>query len=276
MVEITMSTSTKQFIACGMYAFTDPQRRAWQAFFDEFLNIIELRDAVESTIRFEADFDLLRSPGLLLGHTCGYPLMHYLRDHCQPVCVPCFDVEGSNGKYYSSHIITSVDSDINALADCYNKIAVINGHDSNSGMNVLRHAVALLDIKPPFFSKVEESGSHFNSLLAVADRQADVTAIDCVSFALIKDENPELVSRVETIAFSQATCGLPFVIPHSANENFEPKNITKALNQALNRVSDNHRQTLHLAGFKNVTLADFQSIIDLETVAFEGGYTKLQ
>lgn len=271
-----MSTATRQFITCGMYAFTDKLRIAWQSLFDEFLLIDESEHAVESTIRFETDFDSLRNPDMLLGHTCGYPLMRFLRHDCQPVCVPLFDFEGCSGKYYSSRIVASVDSDIIELRDCRDKIAAINGYDSNSGMNVLRHAVSLLGIPAPFFSKVIESGSHFNSLSAVADGRADVAAIDCVSFALIKDEWPELIDQVKTIGFSAATCGLPLVIPNSRQWNIDPESITRALELALTGIPDKHKKTLHLAGFENVTLADYQGIIDLETQAFEAGYTKLE
>ncbi len=259
-----------------MYAFTDKLRSAWQALFGEFLLINELDNAVEPTIRFETDFDLLRNPNMLLGHTCGYPLMRFLRNDCQPVCVPRFDIVGCNGKYYSSHIVASIDSDIVELRGCHNKIAAINGYDSNSGMNVLRHAVSLLGHPPPFFSKVIESGSHFKSLSAVVDGKADVAAIDSVSFALIKDEWPELIKQVKTIGSSKATCGLPLVISYYNPMNIEQNSITRSLNFALTKISEDHKKILHLTGFENVTLADYQSIIDLETKAFEAGYTKLE
>lgn len=271
-----MKALAKQFITCGMYAFTGQLRDAWQSLFDEFLIIYDSANPVEPQIRFEADFDLLRNSKMLLGHTCGYPLMRFLRSDCQPVCVPLFDVDGCNGKYYSSHIVVSVDSDISKLAECHNKIAAINGHDSNSGMNVLRHAVALLGSPPPFLSKVIVSGSHFNSLSAIANRQADVAAIDCVSIALIRDEWPELIDRVKTIGYSEATCGLPLVIPNTDRPNIEAESITLALELALKGLSDNHKKTLHLTGFENVSLDDYQSIIDLETRARQAGYSELR
>ena len=270
-----MSAVKKRFITCGMYAFTNSLRDAWQALFEGFLLTNELATSVESIIRFDTDFDLLRNPDMLLGHTCGYPLMRFLRNDCHPVCVPLFDVDGCNGKYYSSHIVVSIDNEISMLAECHNKIAAINGHDSNSGMNVLRHAVALPGNQPPFFSKVIVSGSHFNSLSAVANGEADVAAIDSVSFALIKDEWPELIAGVKTIGYSEATCGLPLVMPASERENLDPKGITLALNQALSGLSDNHRNALHLTGFEDVVIDDYQSIIDLETSAALVGYTKL-
>ncbi|MDH5356510.1 MAG: phosphate ABC transporter substrate-binding protein, partial [Gammaproteobacteria bacterium] len=145
-----------QFITCGMYAFTDPLRRAWQGLFDEFLKISGQED-IQSTLHFDSDLTSLRNPDLLIGHTCGYPLMHFLRDDLVPLCVPLFDLPGCDGKYYSSHIIVPARSNLYSLSDCKGLVAAINGHDSNSGMNVLRHAIALMEPDRPYFSAVHES-----------------------------------------------------------------------------------------------------------------------
>ncbi len=273
---IPMKTPAKRFITCGMYAFTDKLRNAWQALFDEFLGIYDSTTPVESIIAFNADFSLLRNPDMLLGHTCGYPLMRFLQNDCHPLCVPLFDVDGCFGKYYSSHIVVSADSEITSLAQCQNKVAAINGNDSNSGMNVLRYAVAMLGHSPPFFSKVIESGSHINSLSAVANQHADVASIDCVSLAFIKDEWPELLDRVITIDFSEATCGLPLVIPSTELWNIEAESMIQALRLALEKTSDQYKEVLHLTGFENVSIDDYQSIIDLQSQAEQAGYTKLK
>lgn len=270
-----MKAPCKPFISCGMYAFTDSLRSAWQALFDEFLAIHESPLEVESKIRFDVDFDQLRNPNLLLGHTCGYPLMRFLRDDCQPFCVPLFDVDGCDGKYYSSHLIVPADSDIITLSECQNKIVGLNGYDSNSGMNVLRHAVSRLNPPPVFFSKAIETGSHFNSLVAVANDQADIAAIDCVSFALIKDEWPDLVNKVRSIEFSERTCGLPFVVPDSGFNSDKKEQLLHALTLALSRLAEPDRNRLHLIGFEAVMPEDFQSIIDLENNATKAGYPEL-
>lgn len=269
-----MKAQAKRFINCGMYAFTDNLRNAWQALFTEFLVIHKSTIAIEPAIRFETDLDLLRSPDMLLGHTCGYPLMRFLQADCYPVCVPLFDVDGCRGKYYSSNIVVPADSRVKKLSDCRGMVAAINGRDSNSGMNVLRHAVALL-ANPPFFSDVVVSGSHLNSLSAVAHGEADIAAIDSVSLTFIKDEWPALVERVKTIGYSEATCGLPLVIPFSEQNKFNSKGITDQLNQALSRLPDNHRNSLHLKGFERVNLDEYQSIVDLENLAQQAGYVEL-
>lgn len=270
-----MTAQTKRFITAGMYAFTSRLRNAWQDLFEEFLAIYDSELPVNAVIMYETDFRLLRNPDLLLGHTCGYPLIRYLINDCHPVSVPLFDADGCNGKYYSSHIIAGVNSNINHLADSFNSRVAINGYDSNSGMNVLRHAVSLLKPSSAFFSQVIESGSHLDSLSLVANGQADIAAIDCVSFAFIKDAYPELTEKVKSIGYCQATCGLPFVIPRSDAAKFNQQAITNALNIALSRMPRSDRECLHLRGFENVTLDDYQSIPELETQASQAGYPVL-
>jgi len=267
-----MNNGSLNFITCGMYAFTDELRAAWQSLFDGFIQIYTTDRAIEPTIYFETDFALLRDPQMLIGHTCGYPLMRFLQDDAVPICVPLFDVSGCNGKFYSSQIIVPVNSDIQALADCRGKIAAINGRDSNSGMNVLRHAISGLSNGKSFFTEVIESGSHYQSLLAVAENQAQVATIDCVSFALIKDQWPDLIDQVRVIGYTEATCGLPFVVPINGLESINIDKMIDALNIALSRLTDANRNRLHLLGFEPVKLSDYDSIMTLENTATSAGY----
>jgi len=268
-----MNHKSLKFIACGMYAFTDELRAAWQSLFDAFLLNYSPAQVIEPTIRFESDFSLLRNPHLLIGHTCGYPLMQYLRDGLAPVCVPVFDLPGCEGKLYSSQIIVPANSNIQTLSDCKGKVAAINGRDSNSGMNVFRHAVAGLSKGMPFFAEVIESGSHYQSLVAVANNQAQVASIDCVSFALIKDQWPELVEQVRVIGFTEPTCGLPFVMPKTAIAQVNSNLILSALKKAADSLKRSEKDRLHLSGFEAVKLTDYNSIMSLEQQAIKNGYT---
>ena len=270
-----MNHEPLKFVTCGMYAFTDELRAAWQSLFEAFLQNYTSVQAVEADIRFETDFALLRNPRLMIGHTCGYPLMRFLRDDLAPVCVPVFDVPGCNGKFYSSQIIVPVDSNIQTLADCQGKIAAINGRDSNSGMNVFRHAVAGLCEGKPFFDEVIESGSHYQSLVAVANNQAQVATIDCVSFSLIKDQWPELVAQVRVIGFTEPTCGLPFVVPVNDFGSTNIIELIRALENALSSLPKDERKRLHLLGFEPVDLSDYDSIMALEKTATKAGYAEI-
>ena len=270
-----MSMSDKGFIACGMYAFTDELRHAWQQLFNQFFELAEIRSDREIALNFNTGHALLREPNLFFGHTCGYPLMSHLKDYVTPFCVPIFDVSGTEGKLYSSRIIVADNSTIETLAECEGKIAAINNSDSNSGMNVFRHAVAQCNHSGRFFSTVTESGSHLQSLEAVASGAVDVAAIDCVSYQLIADQWPELIKQVRSIAFSIKTTGLPYVLPNSNLAETDTGQLLEQLNSALGSGPESIRERLYLRRFEAVGFDDYQVIVDVEAFAIDAGYPQL-
>lgn len=274
-----LQSATHPFITCGMYAFTDDLKLAWQALFDLFHDLAKDDEPLDSTLRFETDATTLRDDHLFMGHTCGYPLMKNLQDKLNPICLPVFNVDGCDGVYYASTFITSVNSEVQTLHDSYQGVAAFNGRDSNSGMNVFRHALASLAQEKgegkPFFSHLIESGSHRQSLIEVGEGRADVAAIDSVSLAFISDAWPELAAQVKTIGYSSKTCGLPFVMPSSRLKMTDAKQLISQLNEALNMLPDHHRQCLRLVEFVGVELSQYQSILDLEQQAIEMGYPDL-
>lgn len=262
----------ERIITCGMYSFTDELKLAWQQLFDILMGLLDGSDR-KISLHFDADQSLLLNPVLLFGHTCGYPLMIHLQDRVSPFCVPVFDVPGCEGKFYSSRFIVGAKSDIASLADCRGKVAAINAPDSNSGMNVLRYAISDLDPARPFFSSVITTGGHLHSLEAVANRQADIAAIDCVSYQLIEDCQPELMQQVRSIGFSVKSCGLPFVVP--ASNSADSEMLIDNLNRALALAPDRVRDRLHLLSFEPVALDDYQGIVDIENHAVASGYPLL-
>lgn len=256
-----------------MYAFTDELEQAWQQLFEHFSRLLDSNGDPEISLRFDSDQSLLRDPALLFGHTCGYPLMTRLKNRVSPFCVPVFDVPGTDGKRYSSQFIVGARSGIASLEECRGRVAAMNAPDSNSGMNVFRYAISRLHSRGPFFSGVITTGGHLHSLEAVANQQADIAAIDCVSYQLIADHWPDLAKRVRSIGLSIKTCGLPLVAPNLHCK--DAATWTARLNQALAQVSESARRRLHLAGFEPAVLADYEEIVDLENRAIETGYPLL-
>src|SRR4051794_23404579 len=125
---------------------------------------------------------LWRSPDLLLGQTCGYPLMTRLKGAVRVVALPHFGFSGCTGPLHRSVLIVPRASDAGSLADLRSTRCAVNGFDSNSGMNLLRAAVAPIAAGRPFFSAVLVTGAHVASLEAVAAGGADLAAIDCVTY----------------------------------------------------------------------------------------------
>lgn len=274
--EILVVMSAKRFVACGMYAFNNDLRHAWQALFDGFFAALPDLGPLRRELLFETGERVLADPALLFGHTCGYPLVTRLRDRVSPFCVPVFDVPGTDGVNYSSHFIVPADSDLMTLSDCRGLIAAINTTDSNSGMNLLRHAVADLARGAPFFARVDVTGGHLHSLEAVATNRAQVAAIDCVSFELIAQQDPALVARVRSLGFSAQTCGLPFVLPGAEPDQSLAAACVEALRQALDNLAEDERRRLNLAGFEAVTLDAYDGVIELERQAREKDYAELK
>ena len=258
-----------------MYAFNIELQHAWQALFNQFRRLLDDGEQLDENLVFDAGESVLRDPELFIGHTCGYPLMKHLQDAVTPFCVPVFNVSGVEGNLYSSRFIVAAESDIGSLAECAGRIVAINNRDSNSGMNVLRHAIAKLNPAGTFFTSVISSGGHLQSLTAVAEKRADVAAIDCVSFQLIEDRWPELTSRVRSIGNSIKTCGLPLVVPNSKLAASNTDRIVQVLNQALDQVDPEIRQRLHLKHFERASIDDYRSIVEVESFAVNAGYPEL-
>jgi ABC-type phosphate/phosphonate transport system substrate-binding protein len=205
--------------------------------------------------------------------------MMHLRQHLNPFCVPLFDVPGMDGKYYSSRIIVAAGSTIESIADSRGRVAAMNNPDSNSGMNVLRHAVASVHdaehFADRFFARVVNTGGHLHSLQAVASGAADIAAIDCVSYQLIEDWQPELCAGLRVIGDSVMTCGLPLVMANVSISVTDIALLIEDLNRALAACHDEVRSLLHLTGFAPVQLADYQGIVDIEEYAVARGYPRL-
>ena len=170
-------------------------------------------------------------------------------------------------------IVTRADAPFDTLASCRGARVAYNQDDSNSGMNALRHAVAPYAQEGAFFRAALRTGSHVGSLQAVADNRADVAAIDCVTFAFVCDEMPELAPRVRRIGMTAASPGLPLIASDTV-----PAATVGALREALNEalaVHPERAKRLRLQGFSALPLADYERIAQLENEARAVGYTRL-
>ncbi len=263
-----------RLILCGMYAFNQRLRDAWSDVFKNFA----LRDGDQNPVAVELGFGLIDSVArsdLLFGHTCGYPLLKTHSEEYSAFCVPVFDVDGTQGKLYSSRLIVPAGSGIGSLGECRGMVAAVNGYDSNSGMNLLRYELAQAGASPGYFSAVKITGSHMGSFEAVAANEAQLAAIDCVSYQLIADEKPALAAAVDCIGFTARCCGLPFVL---AREHDTPElraSLLDGLHQSLARASNEALDCLHLRAFASVDDSAYASILDMENQAISMGYADL-
>lgn len=210
---------------------------------------------------------------LLLGQTCGYPYVSTLRGVASLLATPCFDFPGCDGSDYSSVIVTRAVDGIDALADARGLSAAVNDPHSNSGMNVLRHAVAPLARDGRFFGKVKWTGSHAASLRAVREGEADIAAIDCVTFGYLQQEWPERVQGIKVLQYSAASPGLPLVSARAV-----PQELEERLRHALLAPGPQlraHMQALRITAFEHRADADYRRIERLEADAAGAGYASM-
>ncbi|HLW91760.1 MAG TPA: PhnD/SsuA/transferrin family substrate-binding protein [Roseiarcus sp.] len=219
--------------------------------------------------------DAWRNERLIFGQTCGYPFVTSLRNHVALVATPTYAFEGCQGSNHCSFVVTNAKSGQRSLAGFEGARAAINGRDSNSGMNLFRGLIAPIARGRPMFGEVIVTGSHAASIAAIAAGEADLAAIDCVAFALLRRERPELFNDVVTVARTQVSPGLPFVINAELGKSLAAA-VRVALFAALNDPKlAAARAALGLTGAAILTEADYRKVAEIERTAVALGYPEL-
>ena len=259
-------------IALPMYNLSPRLQQAWEELLGALLDDLDLHVEVE-LVRSPSLPSFWQRPDMLLGHTCGYPYMTQLRDRVTLVATPCFDFPGCDGSDYSSVIVTRASGGIASLADARGAVAAANDAHSNSGMNALRQVVAPLARDGEFFGRVAWSGSHAASLRMVRDGDADIAAIDCVSYGYIGEEDQVSLEGIRVLQYSASSPGLPLVAAREA-----PPELLERLRRALTNPGPQlaeRMRALHINAFRHVADADYGRIAQLEADARAAGYPLL-
>jgi ABC-type phosphate/phosphonate transport system substrate-binding protein len=214
-------------------------------------------------------------PRLLFGQTCGYPFVIALRGRVSLIATPVYSFEGCDGPNHCSFVVAKAKSRDRSLASFAGTRAALNARDSNSGMNLFRALLAPIARGRPMFSEVVVTGSHAASLAAVAEGAADIAAIDCVSFGLLRSSRPELFEGVAVIAQTQSTPGLPFVINAELGKSLLMA-VRVALFAALNDPAlADACAALGLEGAAILGERDYDKIAEIERGAMSLGYPEL-
>ncbi len=218
-----------------------------------------------------------RDPELLLSQTCGYPLMHELKGAVRLVATPCYDAEGCDGAWMRSALLVRDGIAADGIAGLRGTaVCAMNAADSNSGMNLLRAAVAPWAREGRFFREVVTTGAHVSSIEAVAGGEADLAAIDCVTLALLRQVAPHRLAGLRVLGWTQATPGLPLVTSRES----APAHLA-ALRLALDRVSRDPLvrpalRALLIDRFEVLDEAAYARVLELEQEAAALSYPVLR
>ncbi|AJJ19934.1 phosphate/phosphite/phosphonate ABC transporter substrate-binding protein [Yersinia intermedia] len=216
-----------------------------------------------------------RDPDLLLSQTCGFPLMMLLQQQVQLIGVFSYQSPYCSGEYYRSLVVVRADEKGQQLADFRHRVVAYNSTDSQSGYNALRALIAPLAINGRFFSHSLASGGHYHSISMIQQRQADIAAIDCVSFALLQRANPSAVAGLKIIAQTDAAPGLPLITSLSTSAQ-QLTQIRQAITATVNSPeAASAKDRLLIKSFSVLPISAYDVIKKMQEKAFSAGVITL-
>ncbi|QRY77229.1 PhnD/SsuA/transferrin family substrate-binding protein [Pseudomonas sp. PDNC002] len=232
---------------------------------------LELLDAQRKPWRGDDLHALFRAPDLLFTQTCGYPLMTALRGQVQLVGRPDFNLPHSGGGEHCSLLLVRADdprADLDALRGCR---GAANNSDSNTGMNLLRHALAPWQRDGRFFGEFAWSGSHRQSLRWLREGRADLIAVDSVTFAYLQLHATEETTGVRLLQRSAPSAALPYI---SAADAAQAARIRDALNAALEALPE-VAATLRIRRVLPASESDYEPLLEYQSEATARGFAAL-
>ena len=206
-------------------------------------------------------------PDLLLSQTCGYPIVDHLRGKVQLVGTFRHAVDGCEGIRYSSKLVVRDDDPAQRLADFRGRTAAYNAANSQSGYHALLALVAPLAEGGRFFGRAVASGAHARSIELVKSGEADIAAIDCISFAAIARARCDALHGLRVIGATGSAPGLPLITAAGT-----PPSTLAALRRAVQGTFDDaalaetHAALFH-DGFEVVPPTAYDFVADLRRQA---------
>ena len=195
----------------GMYPFREVR---W-AFDEIWAGVAERLDWVPRSLTWDGDLHASWTDhALVVGQTCGWPLVTALHDRVRVLGTFAATVPQADGPRYRSVIVARRHVEPSALAAA---IAAVNGSDSLSGWISLQ--VAVNGPGAGWRGEVRWTGAHVESVRAVHEGVADVASIDSVTWALVRRHHPELVDGVVEIGEGPLVPSLPLVTHRDASDD---------------------------------------------------------
>ena len=147
-----------------------------------------------------------QAPDLLLAQTCGYPYRHSLHGQVTLVGTPDHDVPGCAPGYYRSVLVARA-SDTRDLPRIAAGTIAVNDGMSQSGWAALWGYAREHDLK---LGPRRDSGAHIASARMVAAEQADLAAVDAVTWRFLQ-RYESFTKKLREVAYTRPTPGLPYI-----------------------------------------------------------------
>ncbi|MDG1438993.1 MAG: PhnD/SsuA/transferrin family substrate-binding protein [Emcibacteraceae bacterium] len=207
----------------------DAHKELWELIRDNLRkNNIHCPDDLD----FDAgEMETWTSPFLFFSQTCGRPFKNHLSDKVTLIGTPDYGLQGCPPGYYRSAYVIHKSDTRKQLSDFKKAPFAFNDDGSQSGFFVTNN----------FFENKICSGSHINSAKMVANKEADIAAIDAVSLKLMHQYD-DFIQDVKVLQWTKPTPTLPFIAYKSADQNV----FYSALQSAIISLTDDSREKLSL------------------------------
>ena len=149
------------------------------------------------------------------------------------------------------------DDESQRIEDFVDKTAAINSDDSYSGYGALLVAIKPFVKNNQFFEKTVITGSHRQSMKAIANKQADIAAIDEVVWNLGLSYEPA-VDHLKVIKKTEAMPAPPLITKWSNNQLRNVLN--ESIFEAVSLLDDKTKAILQLYGYKPMDTVEYEII----------------
>jgi len=209
-------------------------------------------DAPEYLSNDAPEFDVWTAPDLVLSQTCGLPYRLWLHDRVTLIGTPDFGAPDCPPGYYNSLIVVRKDDPRETLEDFAQARFVYNQSVSQSGFGAMWNVAQERGF---WFDDTFESGAHVTSARMIAEGEADISAIDSITWRLIEryDAFSDHLKVLETTPPTPGHCYI--AAPGAdAGAGFD------AAAAAIDALAADDRETLGLRGMLRVPTADYFAV----------------
>ncbi len=127
------------------------------------------------------------------------------------MATPRYAAPGCAGLLYKSAVVVREDDPASSLADMRGRRCAVNEPRLEQRNELAARGTGAACGEARFFGSVVVSGSHRRSIELIVANEADVAAVDCVTFAHLQSIDPALTSRVRVLSWTPPSPCLPFV-----------------------------------------------------------------
>jgi ABC-type phosphate/phosphonate transport system substrate-binding protein len=192
-------------------------------------------------------------PALVLGQTCGLPYRTRLHGRVSLIATFDYGLEDTPPGYYRSLFVARADDPRRAPEDFADARFAFNEGGSHSGWAAPQLWAAARGFA---FAPSLATGAHRLSARAVAAGQADIAAIDAITWRGIARWESEVAGALKVVGRTDAAPGLPLI----AAAGTDADRHAEAVAEALDRLAPAARATLGITGVLRIPAAAYLAV----------------